>query len=70
MNTGEIKVTTTTTVKKEFTIEEGELEAILEEYGRKHLHADADTSVIVRIECRSGGYVQSVTFTAEKERRL
>lgn len=60
-----IKVTTTITVKKEFTIDEGELEALLEEHGRKVLGVNGP--VTVRIDCASRTFVREVTFTAETE---
>ena len=67
MTGDKVKVTTTITVKKEFTLDEGELEALLEEHGRKVLGVDGPISV--RIDCGSGGYVREVTFTAESEQQ-
>lgn len=63
MTGDKVKVTTTITVKKEFTLDEGELEALLEEHGRKVLGVDGPVSV--RIECSGGGYVREVTITSE-----
>lgn len=59
-----IKVTETITIKKEFTLDEGELEAVLEEHGRKVLGVDGPVNVT--ISC-GDGYVREVTFTAETE---
>ncbi len=63
----DIKVTTTTVVKKEFTIDEGELESLPEEYGRQMLGADESVPVSVRIDC-GDGFVREVTFTSEFEK--
>ena len=66
MTGDKVKVTTTITVKKEFTLDEGELEALLEEHGRKVLGVDSTVPVSVRIDCGSG-YVREVTITSESE---
>lgn len=63
--TGKIKITETITVRKEFTLDEGELEALLEEHGRKVLGVDGPVSV--RIDCSSQGFVHEVTITSESE---
>lgn len=66
MTGDKVKVTTTITVKKEFTLDEGELEAFLEEHGRRVLGVDSTVPVSVRIDCGSG-YVREVTITSESE---
>ena len=67
MAASNIKITETILVKKEFTIDEGELEALLEEHGRKVLGVGSTVPVSVRIDCSSGGYVREVIITSESE---
>lgn len=65
--TSNIKIEETITVKKQFTIDEGQLEEILLEYGRKRFGVDASADVTVTIDCSSGGFVKEVTFTTESQ---
>lgn len=66
MAASSIKITETILVKKEITFDEGELEALLEEHGRKVLGVDSTVPVSVRVDCGSG-YVREVTITSESE---
>lgn len=61
------KIVTTTTVKKELTLEEDELENILQNFGAKVLGTSPE-SVQVHIEVSSGGFVRQVVLSTESEK--
>lgn len=61
------KIVTTTTVKKELTLEEDELENILQNFGARMLGCPKD-DVQVHIEVSSGGFVRQVVLSTESEK--
>lgn len=60
------KIVVTKTVKKELTLEEDELENILQNFGARVLGAEPE-KVQVHIEVSSGGFVRNVVLSTEFE---
>lgn len=61
-----IKTSTTITVKKEIELAEDQVEAILQAHGALRFACDA-SDVNVHFEVSSGGFLESVTLSTEKE---
>lgn len=59
-------IRTTTTIKKELTLQEDELENILQNFGARVLGCPVE-EVQVFIEVSSGGFVKSVELSCESE---
>lgn len=59
------KITVSMTTRSEIELDEGQLEEILQDYGRKIFDVPEDTDITVRIDVSSGGYVSQVTLSYE-----